>query len=141
MKKPDPCVVTILGGWRPPGVCGFSGGGPKRRRNRPPGALEPPCSSEASERLVCTPTTAGFAASTMSAKPAGPELLRPNSSAAEPIPVGRYELSAEDSCRRRQGDDANERADARRRCARCRRGGIVVHTSSLFQRRCRRLGG
>src|SRR5262249_29223712 len=81
MKKPDPCVVTSRGGWRPPGVSGVSGGVPNSRKKRSMG--EPLCSSKFSERFVFTPMTAGFTASTTLAKLVGPEALRPKSSAAD----------------------------------------------------------
>src|SRR5947199_7772855 len=76
MKKPDPWVVTMRGRCRLPGVSGASGA-PNSRKKRSTDA--PPCSSKLSDRFVCTPITAGFTASTISAKPAGPELPRPTS--------------------------------------------------------------
>src|SRR5262245_62410199 len=71
MKKPDPCEVTTLAGRLAPGVatCGASNGRKGRSRDAP----APRDSSELPEVLVCTPTTAGFTASTTSAKLAGPE--------------------------------------------------------------------
>ena len=66
----------MRGRCRPPGVSGASGA-PNSRKKR--STDEPPWSSKLSERFVCTPMTAGFTASTISAKPAGPELPRPTS--------------------------------------------------------------
>src|SRR3982074_3572005 len=71
MKKPDPCAVMIRSGRWPgePGKCGA----PKRRENRSRGDCGPR-SSKLTVTLVCTPITAGFTASTTSAKLAGAEL-------------------------------------------------------------------
>src|SRR6266446_5119924 len=101
MKKPDPWVVTVRGGCRPPGVSGVSGA-PNSRKKR--STDEPLCSSKLSERFVCTPITAGFTASTTSAKLAGPGLPRLKSEADDRGQADRSE--AGQSCGARRAAEA-----------------------------------
>src|SRR5262249_41284273 len=68
MKKPDPTALTAP--FRRP-----DGGPSNSGKNRWKGAVATSWSA-GSAALLCTPITAGLTASTMSANPGGPELLR-----------------------------------------------------------------